>query len=178
MDFAPYSPSPDDDRSRKVKGKSAQSSFFQSYQAGNASSYAEQGLLNNQSSSSNINNIQNHAQSVRVNKYETTLPIRVDIEASLAYILGPVSGLIFLILERQNDYVRFHAWQSCLAFSSLMVLQFILMFISTFLSWVLFFFSIGLLIGLTYKAYLDGASLERYELPYIGPMAAEWVDTE
>lgn len=29
-----------------------------------------------------------------------------------------------------------------------------------------------------YRAYLDGASLERYEVPYFGEMASEYVDTE
>ncbi|KAI8083552.1 hypothetical protein BDF21DRAFT_337339 [Thamnidium elegans] len=108
MNFAPYSPSPDEDRtSRSPKKTNPTPASFSSYQAGNSASYAEQGLLNNGSSSSSSSN----GQTVRVNKYETTLPIRVDIEASLAYILGPVTGLLLLILERQNDYVRFHAWQ-------------------------------------------------------------------
>jgi hypothetical protein len=31
---------------------------------------------------------------------------------------------------------------------------------------------------ISYRAYLDGASLERYEVPYFGALAAEWVDTE
>ncbi|GAA5810916.1 hypothetical protein MFLAVUS_004344 [Mucor flavus] len=148
MNFAPYSPSPDEDRtSRSPKKSNPTQPSFSSYQAGNSASYAEQGLLNNGSSSSSSN-----GQTVRVNKYETTLPIRVDIEASLAYVLGPVTGLLLLILERQNDYVRFHAWQSSLVFSSLMFAQ--------------------------YRAYLDGASLERYEVPYFGLIASEYVDTE
>lgn len=88
MNFAPYSPSPDEDRtSRSPKKSNPTQPSFSSYQAGNSASYAEQGLLNNGSSSSSSN-----GQTVRVNKYETTLPIRVDIEASLAYVLGPVTG--------------------------------------------------------------------------------------
>ncbi|CAO3610869.1 unnamed protein product [Cunninghamella echinulata] len=115
---------------------------------------------------------------MRVNKYETTLPIRVDLEAVLAYIAPPLSGLLLLVLETQNDYVRFHAWQSSLYFLFLMILQFILLFISNFLSWLLFLFGIGSILFLCYRAYLDGASLERYQLPYFGPIASEYVDTE
>lgn len=96
MNFSPYSPSPDDDRSsRKPKSqqKRASSSVpttYSSYQAGNADySYAEQGLLGEQGSSSSMGG---GGQTIRVNKYETTLPIRVDIEAALAYVLGPVTG--------------------------------------------------------------------------------------
>ncbi|KAI8982117.1 hypothetical protein BDF20DRAFT_452175 [Mycotypha africana] len=185
MNFSPYSPSPDDDRhSRTPKASSSratqqhQQANISSYQAGsNPESFAEQGLLGNHSSSSSSSGFGGQP-TVRVNKYETSLPIRVDVEASLAYLAGPITGLLLLILERQNDYVRFHAWQSSLTFSSLMVLQFIMLFISNFLSWVLFFFSIFLLIWLAYRAYLDGVSLERYEVPYFGPMASEYVDEE
>jgi hypothetical protein len=98
MNFSPYSPSPDEDRSRNAPKKSKPSSSqqtkpssFSSYQDGqNADSFAEQGLLGSGiggGSSSNGGN-----QTIRVNKYETSLPIRVDVEASLAYVLGPVTG--------------------------------------------------------------------------------------
>ncbi|CAO3630082.1 unnamed protein product [Mucor fragilis] len=187
MNFSPYSPSPDEDRTsrspknhQKHQQQSSQAAAaYSSYQAG-SDSYAEQGLLGsgNGAGSSSNSSAFNGQQAIRVNKYETSLPIRVDVEASLAYVLGPVTGLLLLILERQNDYVRFHAWQSSLTFSALMLAQFILLFISSFLSWVLFFFNIFLLIWLVYRAYLDGASLERYEVPYFGIIASEYVDTE
>ncbi|KAL2915195.1 hypothetical protein HK105_205302 [Polyrhizophydium stewartii] len=47
---------------------------------------------------------------VRVNKFETAMPIRLDIEAALCYVLGAVSGILFLILENKNDYVRYQAY--------------------------------------------------------------------
>lgn len=59
-----------------------------------------------------------------------------------------------------------------------MCVHFILMFISTVLSWMLFIVDILLILYLAYRAYLDGASLERYYVPYFGAIAAEWVDTE
>jgi uncharacterized membrane protein len=34
--------------------------------------------------------------------------------AALAYVLGPVSGLICILLYRDDPYVRFHGWQSLL----------------------------------------------------------------
>jgi hypothetical protein len=84
---------------------------------------------------------------VRVNRFDTSLPIRVDVGAALTYlVLGisgartrpPVqtwcgaltgasaaslglSGVIFLILEQKNDFIRFHAWQSVLVFCPLLV---------------------------------------------------------
>lgn len=106
MDFSPYSPSPDDDRTSRLPKKSKQTKqqqqqqpSFNSYQAGNADSFAEQGLLNdgNMGSSSSSTNAGPNGQSVRVNKYETSLPVRVDIEAALAYVLGPVTGNFILL---------------------------------------------------------------------------------
>jgi hypothetical protein len=100
MNFSPYSPSPDEDRtsrSPKKQQKQQQQSnqpSYSSYQAG-SDSFAEQGLLGSGSGaggSSSSSSAFNGQQAVRVNKYETTLPIRVDIEASLAYVLGPVTG--------------------------------------------------------------------------------------
>lgn len=50
------------------------------------SSLLEEGLLANGSSGSS------GAATMRVNKYETTMPIRVDLEAALTYFLPPLSG--------------------------------------------------------------------------------------
>lgn len=101
MNFSPYSPSPDDDRTRLPKKQKqpkqqqqTQQTSYSSYQAGssvNDYSYAEQGLLGSGNVGASGSN-GGGAQTVRINKYETSLPIRVDVEASLAYVLGPVTG--------------------------------------------------------------------------------------
>lgn len=105
MNFSPYSPSPDEDRTSRSPKKhqkhqqpssqaAAAAAGYSSYQAG-SDSYAEQGLLGsgNGAGSSSSSSAFNGQQAIRVNKYETSLPIRVDVEASLAYVLGPVTGM-------------------------------------------------------------------------------------
>ena len=58
----------------------------------------------------------------RINQYETSLPLRLtifglllmcrlDIEAAAAYAFPPVTGVALLMLEHNNSYIRFHAWQ-------------------------------------------------------------------
>jgi len=42
----------------------------------------------------------------------TSLGLAPNVAGALAYILGPVSGLAVLLLERENRFVRFHAAQS------------------------------------------------------------------
>ncbi|KAI4128216.1 MAG: hypothetical protein LQ347_004274 [Umbilicaria vellea] len=42
-----------------------------------------------------------------VNLFETSLPMRMDYEAMLAYLLLPPAGAVFLLLmEHKSDYVR------------------------------------------------------------------------
>ena len=44
---------------------------------------------------------------VDVNLFETSLPLRLDYEAMLAYLLlPPVGGVLLLIVEHKSDYVR------------------------------------------------------------------------
>jgi uncharacterized membrane protein len=38
--------------------------------------------------------------------------IRLDIEAAAAYAFPPVTGVALLVLEHNNSYIRFHAWQA------------------------------------------------------------------
>ena len=45
-----------------------------------------------------------------------------NLAAALAYLAGPVSGLLILIVERSNTFVRFHAWQSVLGLGGLAAL--------------------------------------------------------
>lgn len=37
--------------------------------------------------------------------------VRLDIEAAVAYAFPPVTSVALLILEHNNSYIRFHAWQ-------------------------------------------------------------------
>ena len=42
-----------------------------------------------------------------MNLFETSLPIRLDYEAMLAYLLlPPAGGVLLLVLEHKSDYVR------------------------------------------------------------------------
>ena len=42
--------------------------------------------------------------------------------AALAYLAGPFSGILVLLAERTNGFVRFHAWQSVVGLGGLGVL--------------------------------------------------------
>jgi uncharacterized membrane protein len=65
-----------------------------------------------------------------------------NVAGLLCYLLGWVTGIVFLIIEKENKFVRFHAVQSIVIFGAYTVLAIILNFIPV-VGWI-----IGLLLGI------------------------------
>ena len=53
----------------------------------------------------------------------TSTGIQANVAGLLSYVLGWISGLIFILIEKENKFVRFHAMQSIILFGGLSVLQ-------------------------------------------------------
>lgn len=49
-----------------------------------------------------------------------------NIAGLLCYLVAPLSGLVFFLIEKESRFVRFHAVQSMLLFLLLYVVQFII----------------------------------------------------
>jgi uncharacterized membrane protein len=113
-----------------------------------------------------------------------TTGLEDNVAGALCYLIGFVTGIIFLVLEPYNKrpFVRFHAFQSilfCAAWIALSIALSIIFLITgaaLHLWWI--FLPIRMLIGLVgfllwlfcmYKAY----NRELYQLPVIGPIAAK-----
>ncbi|OAP63418.1 hypothetical protein AYL99_02645 [Fonsecaea erecta] len=110
--------------------------------------------------------------------FETSLPLRVDYEAMLAYLLLPPAGGVFLLLfEHKSDYVRFHAWQSSMLFSAIFFVHLVLSW-SRVLSWMLFTVDLLLIGFLSLHAYRDVETLDHFEVPYFGRLANSFVENE
>ncbi|CAI7648119.1 unnamed protein product [Penicillium bialowiezense] len=115
---------------------------------------------------------------VSLGAFETSLPISMNIEAMLAYVLLPPAGGVFLLLaEHKSDYVRFHAWQSSMLFAALFVVHLLFSW-SSFLSWTLFLFDLLLIGFLSMHAYQDVDTLDHFEVPIFGRLANSFVDDE
>src|SRR3712207_3279907 len=52
--------------------------------------------------------------------------------AALAYLAGPLSGIVILLAERSNRFVQFHAWQAVIGLGSVALLA-ILVLVGAFL---------------------------------------------
>ena len=84
---------------------------------------------------------------------------------------------MLLMLEHRSDYVRFHAWQSSLLFAFIFVVHIIFSW-SSIISWLLFIGDVGLIAFLTMHAYKDAETLDRFEVPFFGPLASSILDDE
>lgn len=113
-----------------------------------------------------------------VSEFDTSLGLRLDYEACLAYLaFPPIGAIVLLILERNSDYVRFHAWQSALLFTAVMVLHLFFSW-SKFFSWLFFLGDLALIGFLSLKAYRDAEILDRFEVPFFGKIAVRILDDE
>ncbi|HCM38080.1 MAG: hypothetical protein UV61_C0009G0060 [Candidatus Gottesmanbacteria bacterium GW2011_GWB1_43_11] len=93
-----------------------------------------------------------------------------NILGAVAYLLGFITGIVLLLVEKKSQFVRFHAMQSTILFGGLFVLNLGLGFIPL-LGWlvglVLFIAAFILWLVLMWKAF-NG---EMYKLPYVGELA-------
>jgi len=116
-------------------------------------------------------------------KEKTGTGLKKETSAALSYVLGFVTGIIFLIIEK-DPFVRFHAMQSIVVSLAFFVLSWILGIISVFLGLTVFLAWVGpllsgiLMIGgfvlwlmLIYKAYQG----EKWQVPYIGKFVERMV---
>jgi uncharacterized membrane protein len=99
-----------------------------------------------------------------------------NIGGLLSYVLGWITGLIFFLIEEKDEFVRFHAMQSLIAFGAITVVSIVLgiLFMIPFLGPILgaFFWiaTVVLWIILMVKAYQG----ERYKLPIAGNLAEKY----
>lgn len=119
---------------------------------------------------------------------ETSLGLSENAAGALSYLFGFVTGLAVYLLEDENEFVRFHAVQSTLAFGGLFALAMALNVVGIALGAIPV---IGLLVGfavaavslliapiafvlwvvLLIKAYRG----DRFHLPVVGKMAERYV---
>lgn len=106
-----------------------------------------------------------------------------NIASLLCYICMPITSVIFLLLEKQNKDVQFHAWQATVFGVGYIVLVVALQIIAAILGAIANF--LGVIVGLMIpvvgivtfvlwivclvKAYQG----ERWKIPYLGDFAAQ-----
>lgn len=92
--------------------------------------------------------------------------------AALSYVLGPVTGVIFYLVEK-DPFVRFHAMQSIVVFVVLFVLQWIFGLTIILLPLVPLISILGFILWLLliYKAWQG----DEWEVPVLGKYARKFL---
>ena len=104
---------------------------------------------------------------------KTSIGLDENLAGALAYVLGWITGVALLLIERDNRFVRFHAIQSSIVFGALCGLWFVGLSIPL-LGWIVSFIIIPPLSALIwlwmlYQAY-NG---KRFKLPVAGDIAEQ-----
>ncbi len=103
----------------------------------------------------------------------TSTGLQENVAGLLAYVGWWVSGIVFLLLEPDNKFIRFHAIQSIIALGFITVAGWVVTFfpvIGWWISRVIWLIGVALWIVLMIKAY-QGA---KYKLPVSGDLAEKW----
>jgi uncharacterized membrane protein len=104
---------------------------------------------------------------------KTSTGLDANVAAALSYLVGFVTGIIFLLVEKDNRFVRFHAMQSTLVFVGIVLIDIVLQIVPILGALVVVFVVIPLSailwLYLMFRAYQG----DEYKLPFVGQMAAE-----
>jgi uncharacterized membrane protein len=108
---------------------------------------------------------------------QTSTGLEPNLAGALSYLCGWVTGLVFYLMEKENNFVRFHAMQSIIVSASFTVLFIACAILSNipvigWLFWIVGYPIVGLAsfiswILLMVKAYQG----ERFHFPVVGDLA-------
>jgi uncharacterized membrane protein len=104
---------------------------------------------------------------------KTSTGFDANLAAALSYLVGFVTGIIFLLVEKENKFVRFHAMQSTLLFGGIVAIDILLQIVPILGALVVIFVVIPLSailwLLLMFRAYQG----DEFKLPLVGQMAAD-----
>jgi uncharacterized membrane protein len=112
------------------------------------------------------------------NAPSTSSGLAPNLAGALAYLLGPITGILFLVTEKTNSFVRFHAMQSTILGVCWIVFRVglrVMIGVIPVLGWLLWMLILvvlgfgGLILWLLlmWNAFQG----KEWELPIIGPLA-------
>lgn len=108
---------------------------------------------------------------------KTEYGLEENLAGALCYVAWAITGIIFLVIEKENQFVRFHAMQSIITSIALFVITIVLSIIPLF-GWILSLLLTPVILGIwlfmMWKAYKG----ERFKLPFAGDFAEKQLKNE
>jgi len=106
----------------------------------------------------------------------TSTGLDENVAGLLCYLFGWISGVIFILLEPSNRFIRFHAMQSLIIFGILTVGGAIfgaIPVLGGLLGWVFGVLALIVWVIGMYKAYQG----ETFKFPWVGNIAEKWANS-
>jgi len=111
---------------------------------------------------------------------KTSTGLDENVAGLLCYVLGWISGIVFILIEQENKFVRFHAVQSIVTFGSITIVSIALSILGLIpflgvafdiVNWIIGLLAFVLWIVLMVKA----VQRTKYKLPWAGDFAEKRV---
>jgi uncharacterized membrane protein len=99
-------------------------------------------------------------------KEQSSTGLEENVAGFLCYLLGFVTGIVFLVVEKNSSFVKFHAKQSTITFLGIFVILLVIGWVPV-LGMLVWIFTLVLWLVLMIKA-LQG---KRYSLPIVGKLS-------
>lgn len=106
-----------------------------------------------------------------------------NIASLLCYLCMPITGIVFLVIEKENKDVKFHAWQATIFGVAYIVLLIVLQILTAIMGAIAGF--LGALFGILIPVVAVGVFVlwiiclikayqgERWKIPFLGEFAAK-----
>jgi uncharacterized membrane protein len=105
---------------------------------------------------------------------ESSTGLSANVAGLLCYVLGWITGIVFLVLEKKSTFVKFHAYQSIMTFGILTVAQLVVGWIP-FIGWVLNIL-IGILMFILWVILVIQAGTGKmWKVPWAGDWAEKQI---
>jgi len=101
---------------------------------------------------------------------QTSIGLQPNIAGLLCYVAGWITGIIFLVIEKKSQFVKFHAWQSIMTFAVLNV-AYLIFFRIPVIGWVITWIISILSFVLWIILIIQAGTGKMWKLPWIGNWA-------
>jgi uncharacterized membrane protein len=105
---------------------------------------------------------------------ETQTGLKENVACLLCYVLGWISGIVFLIIEPNNKTIKYHAYQSILVFATITAASMIFDWIP-YVGYYFFRWAIGLTAFILWLVLMISAYQEKkIKISIAGQYAEKW----